>query len=372
MDTLYTITSHLVYCGAGLTFMMAVEQLAGRVRSRINYISAAMLACNSVITLGAANFASGVQLEYPLSTWLFVTSVFLTGPLNLFYYRALMEPQKQIPARIKGHMVPPLAVFVFESVFHAQPADEKLRVLAALFTPGSFYPLKAGICIGACMAIAYLVYLTRETITVWKNDAIRIETRIVVGLSVAATATVLLFLAGFLAGNRELYLAAGIMLTAIHAFIFLAHGRHPEFFHLLKREIREKKYRTSMLKGMDTDALQEQIMALMTDECLYRDYDLSLNTLAERLDLTPHQLSQFLNEKLGMNFSNFINSSRIAEASRLLAEDPGRSVISVCFYVGFNSKSAFNNAFRKFTGTNPKDFRREFIASLNFPEHHNS
>ncbi|HQL83379.1 MAG TPA: helix-turn-helix domain-containing protein, partial [Spirochaetota bacterium] len=96
----------------------------------------------------------------------------------------------------------------------------------------------------------------------------------------------------------------------------------------------------------------------MTDECLYRDYDLSLNTLAERLDLTPHQLSRFLNEKLGMNFSNYINSFRIAEARKLIREDPARSVISICFHVGFNSKSAFNNAFRKHTGTNPKEVRR--------------
>ena len=358
MGQLYSIITHLVYCGAGLTFMMAIEQLAGRGRNRINYISAGMLACNSIITLGAANFAGGVQLEYPASTTLFVTSVFLTGPLNLFYYKALMEPQKQIPARLKGHMVPPLVVFLFETVFLLQPQDDKLRVMAALFAPAPFYPLKAGICIGACMAIAYLVYLTRETVSVWNNVSARAETRIVVGLSVAAIATVLIFLAGFIADIKELFLVAGVMLTAIHAFIFIAHGRHPEFFQLLKREIREKKYRTSMLKGMDTDALQEQIMALMADECLYRDYDLSLNTLAERLDLTPHQLSQFLNEKLGMNFSNFINSFRISEASRLLAEDPGRSVISVCFYVGFNSKSAFNNAFRKFTGTNPKELRR--------------
>jgi AraC-like DNA-binding protein len=358
MGQCYPIITTIVYFGAGLTFMMAVEQLTSRSRNRFNYFSAAMLACNSIITLNAANFACGVQLDYPLSTALFLTSVFLTGPLNLIYYRALIEPKKKVPARIAWHLAPPMAVFLVESVFFLQPQEEKLRIMATLFSSGSFHAIKAGVCVGACMAIGYLVYLTREMVSVWNNDSIRVETRIVVGLSVAAIATVIFFLSGFLAGARELFLAAGLMLTAIHGFIFLAHNRHPEFFQLLKREIREKKYRNSMLRGMDTDALQEQLVALMSDECLYRDYDLSLNSLAARLDLTPHQLSQFLNETLGMNFSNFINSYRIAEASRLLAEDPGRSVISVCFHVGFNSKSAFNNAFRKFTGTNPKELRR--------------
>ncbi len=337
---------------------MAVEQLASRDRNRINYISAAMLFCNAIITFGAGFFANSVQIAYPMTTLLFVTSVYLTGPLNLFYYTALMDPQKLIPAKLAWHLVPPLAAFIGEIVFHLKSDGQKAVLLAGLFSSGSMHPIKPGVIAGAVLAIAYLAYLTRETITVWNSEKIRTETRIVVGLSVAAIATVLLFLAGFIADVKHLYLAAGITLTAIHSFIFIAHSRHPEFFQLLKREIREKKYRTSMLKGMDTDALHAQLMALMTDECLYRDYDLSLTVLAERLDLTQHQLSQFLNEKLGMNFSNFINSFRVAEAQKLISEDPSRSVISICFYVGFNSKSAFNNAFRKFTGTNPKEIRR--------------
>jgi len=358
MEHQFSLVTHVVYFGAGLTLMMAVEQLASRRRNRINYISAAMLCCNGIITLGAGFFANGVQMAYPGTTFLFVTSIYLTGPLNLFYYTALMDPEKQIPARLKWHLVPPLAALICEIVFQLGPGGWKTRILAGLFTPESFHPAKSGVIAGAVLCIAYLVYLTREAITVWSNEKIRTETRIVVGLSVAAFATVLLFLAGFLGDVKSLYLAAGITLTAIHSFIFIAHGRHPEFFQLLKREIREKKYRTSMLRGMDTDALHGQLVALMTDECLYRDYDLSLNTLAERLDLTPHQLSRFLNEKLGMNFSNYINSFRIAEARKLIREDPARSVISICFHVGFNSKSAFNNAFRKHTGTNPKEVRR--------------
>ncbi|MBN2158522.1 MAG: AraC family transcriptional regulator [Spirochaetes bacterium] len=358
MEQIAGVLTHIIYFGAGLTFMMAVEQLASRDRNRINYISAAMLASNSIITLGAGMYANGVQYEYPLSTLLFVTSVYLTGPLNLFYYTALMDPQKDIPARIKGHLVFPLAAFVAEMIFHFRPDEEKRQIILEIFTPGSLHIIKLGICLGALFVTAYLAYLTRETVSVWKSRKIRTETRIVVGLSVAAIAAVIFFLAGFLAGTRHLFLLSGLLLTGIHAFIFLAHSRYPEFFQLLKREIRETKYRNSMLRGMDTDALHGQLSALMTDENLYRDYDLSLNALAARLGITPHQLSQFLNERLRMNFSNYVNSFRIAEAKKLIGEDPARSVISICFHVGFNSKSAFNKAFRKFTGVNPKEIRR--------------
>jgi AraC-like DNA-binding protein len=357
MEQLHTALTCVIYFGAGLTFMMAVEQLASHDRNRINYISAAMLFSNSVIILGAGLFANDVQYAYPISTALFMTSVYLTGPLNLFYYTALMDPQKEIPPRIKGHLIFPLVALISELLFQIKPDEEKRRILVDVFTPGSFHVIKIGVCIGAALVTGYLAYLTRETVSVWKSSRIRTETRIVVGLSVAAIAAVVFFLTGFLSGLKLLFIVSGLLLTGIHAFIFLAHGRHPEFFQLLKREIREKKYRNSMLRGMDTDALNGQLIALMTDECLYRDYDLSLNALAERLGITPHQLSQFLNERLKMNFSNYVNSFRVVEAKKLLSEDPSRSVISICFHVGFNSKSAFNKAFRKFTGVNPREIR---------------
>jgi AraC-like DNA-binding protein len=358
MEHLYAAATYIIYFGSGLTFMMAVEQLASRNRNKINYISAGMLACNSIINLGAGVFAGGMHINHPWATFLFLTSVFLTGPLNLFYYTALMNPGEQIPARIKGHLVPPMIVFVFEVVFQARPAAEKSEILSRLFDPGSMHAIKVAICAGSILVIAYLLYLTRETVSVWKSDRIRTETRIIVGLSVAAVAVVVFFLSGFLSGLKELILVGGLSLAGIHIFIFLAHSRHPEFFQLLKKEIREKKYRTSMLRGMDTAALNAQLTALM-EEGLYRDYDLTLNSLAGRLEITPHQLSEFLNEKKRVNFANYINYYRIEEAKKLLVEDQERSIISVCFHVGFNSKSAFNNAFRKLTGVNPKDFRSQ-------------
>ena len=95
----------------------------------------------------------------------------------------------------------------------------------------------------------------------------------------------------------------------------------------------------------------------MEREKIYRESDLNLKSLADRLAITPHQLSQFLNERLGSDFRSFINSYRVSEAKVLLSEHPDLNILSICYDVGFGSKSAFNSVFKKETGQTPREFR---------------
>ncbi len=85
--------------------------------------------------------------------------------------------------------------------------------------------------------------------------------------------------------------------------------------------------------------------------------DLTLGGLASELGITPHQLSQILNERLEKSFSAYVNQYRVMEARELIAKEPDRSLLSVCHAAGFNSKSAFNRAFRQVCGETPQQFR---------------
>ena len=68
-----------------------------------------------------------------------------------------------------------------------------------------------------------------------------------------------------------------------------------------------------------------------------------------------------INERLNMNFNTFINQYRIDEAQKLLIRDPERSVISVAYDVGFNSKSSFYDAFSRYTGVTPQAYRKKLL-----------
>ncbi len=129
---------------------------------------------------------------------------------------------------------------------------------------------------------------------------------------------------------------------ALHSFSYLA--------YLLKMDL-------GLVWNVKEVKTELRLMALVETEKIYRESDLNLKSLADRLFITPHQLSQYLNERLGSDFRSFINSYRVAEAKKLLSEQPDLSILSICYDVGFGSKSAFNSVFKKETGQTPREFR---------------
>jgi ligand-binding sensor domain-containing protein/AraC-like DNA-binding protein len=132
------------------------------------------------------------------------------------------------------------------------------------------------------------------------------------------------------------------------------------FFIYKKRPFkRQEKYKGSPLTPQFADECIKKLTFLMEIEKLYRDADISLQILAEKLSVSAHLLSQILNEKLNRNFSDFVNYYRIEEAKQILASTGGdrMKVIAVAFEVGFNTKVAFYNAFKKYTKMTPSQYR---------------
>ncbi|HNX60133.1 MAG TPA: helix-turn-helix domain-containing protein [Spirochaetota bacterium] len=124
-----------------------------------------------------------------------------------------------------------------------------------------------------------------------------------------------------------------------------------------ERAVRKVRYARSLLAGVDTDLLEDRLADIMEDGKIYCDEDLSLERLASMAEISPHMLSEFINSKFGMNFNSYINSYRVAEAKSLLADDADRSVLSVGFASGFNSKSAFYRVFTEIEGVSPGEYR---------------
>nr|WP_232380829.1 helix-turn-helix domain-containing protein [Leptospira ainlahdjerensis] len=95
----------------------------------------------------------------------------------------------------------------------------------------------------------------------------------------------------------------------------------------------------------------------MKRDRLYREEDLGLGDLADELALSTHQVSEFLNQELGKNFSVFVNDFRVSEACDLLKEERDKSILDIAYSVGFRTKSSFNRAFQKHTGLTPSEYR---------------
>lgn len=96
----------------------------------------------------------------------------------------------------------------------------------------------------------------------------------------------------------------------------------------------------------------------MSTDRIYMDSELSLPNLAESLALSPHQLSELLNTKLGKSFSRYVRELRVSAARNMLCNEPSASVLSVGLSVGFTSQSNFYEAFREIEGMTPGQFRK--------------
>jgi AraC-like DNA-binding protein len=102
--------------------------------------------------------------------------------------------------------------------------------------------------------------------------------------------------------------------------------------------------------------LVSQIDAFVLTQKLYRDPDLTLNRLSRKLMIPARRISMAINRVRGESVSVFMNRHRITEACHLLQKSD-QPITSIMFESGFQTKSNFNEAFRKITGTNPASWR---------------
>lgn len=125
------------------------------------------------------------------------------------------------------------------------------------------------------------------------------------------------------------------------------------------------KYAKSGINQQVIEALSSKLMMLINQDKVYIKNDLSLQELADMLGTSTHNLSQLLNENLNQNFYEFINYHRVQEAMRRLASEEYNNlkIMSIAFDSGFNSKSTFNTAFKKYSGLSPSDYRKSLKSS---------
>jgi AraC-like DNA-binding protein len=105
--------------------------------------------------------------------------------------------------------------------------------------------------------------------------------------------------------------------------------------------------------------LDDRLLQIMESEKPYLNPTLTIFELAKKINTNDKYLSRHINRKYNKNFIHFINEYRIEDAkTKLLQPDFSQYKIeAISEMVGFNSKSAFNNAFKKLTNQTPTEFR---------------
>jgi AraC-like DNA-binding protein len=120
------------------------------------------------------------------------------------------------------------------------------------------------------------------------------------------------------------------------------------------------KYRKSSLTESGKMKILDNIIYELETKHYYSDNLASLSELARKIGESPHHVSQVINEKLDQSFFELLASYRVEEAKKILLDDKKNklTVEEISEMVGYNSKTAFNNAFKKLAGKTPSEFRK--------------
>lgn len=132
-----------------------------------------------------------------------------------------------------------------------------------------------------------------------------------------------------------------------------------------KEESGENKYKKSPLEESSAEKIFIELKRVMEEEKLYLNPDLKASELAQILEIPLYQFSHLLSLKSEYNFFDFVNEYRVNEAKSLLKDSSNDhlTILAIGFEAGFNNKSSFNRAFKKFTGETPSAYKKESILA---------
>jgi AraC-like DNA-binding protein len=120
------------------------------------------------------------------------------------------------------------------------------------------------------------------------------------------------------------------------------------------------KYRKSSLTEEGKQRIINNIIHEFETKKYFSENLASLTDLAKKIGESPHHVSQVLNEKMNKSFFEFLALYRVEMAKKILSEDLDTklNIEEISEMVGYNSKAAFNNAFKKLTGKTPSEYRK--------------
>lgn len=121
------------------------------------------------------------------------------------------------------------------------------------------------------------------------------------------------------------------------------------------------KYSAKKIDEEEAMSIIKSLDVLMKEKELYKNTNIKLQDVAKGINITPHKLSQLLNDNLGESFTAYMNEYRIEEAKKLLQERTELTLEAIGFEAGFSSKSNFYATFKKVVGLTPLQFQKQFL-----------
>ncbi len=332
---------------------------------------AGFVGIHSLLILEFVLYMTNYQYQFPHTYRISAAGALLFAPLLYFYFKSVTQDYKFKIVHLL-HLLPTIILLVFLRPLYSLSALDKLKMMFEASGDAETYDLVIFISKVISLSV-YTIFIGRLLLNQNKENSsksvaqhrVKWEKNI---YKIHISYVVSYFLYGIslfgVLGNISSFvyhLQIGAMSAIVLYIAYMSYVQPSIFkneFISLNKRLFSEKYKKSGLTNALSLELKENLIKLLIDEKLYKENDINLDILAQRLNTTRHNASQIINEHFQMNFFELINKFRIKEAIKILQEDVHGSlnVIDIAYEVGYNNKVTFNKSFKKETSLTPSEF----------------
>jgi AraC-like DNA-binding protein len=144
-----------------------------------------------------------------------------------------------------------------------------------------------------------------------------------------------------------------ILISFLFVMGYMGYAR-PMFFERIKNTAK-RSAGVHSFAHYDDKKEAERVTRMLEQNALYTRPGLTIEQLSAELELPPRYVSYLINSHFATSFHHFVNTYRVKEVIRKI-NDPSqrhKTLLALAFESGFNSKSSFNQVFKKHTGQSP-------------------
>ena len=386
----------LITFSQGLIYSVLLSKKGFQSSTNSNYLlSFFVLLCSLYVAPWMLGFA-GWYDQQPYRDFMFYVpfqQLFLIGPTMFFYVQSLLNPAFRLNKKQFLHFLPAILynlynlwIFVYDKIilndyyYYRDGADKDFD---------QWYQISGQIFLAFYFILSLLFYnrYRKLVVQITSNaDAVLfkwIRTYLIAFLAMVILPVVFDFIKMYIPSNNEyenswwFYLVYSVILyyiaitgysnsvTTKIGFEMSIIDKKPILLlqknteSTVEQNIIDIEYQAIKDDSFaDLEFWKTKIETLINHQKSYENPELTLTDIATQLKTNPAMVSKTINQGFGMNFNDFINNYRIEAVKAKFRDNEHKksTLLGIAFDCGFNSKATFNRAFKKNTGTTPKDY----------------
>ena len=372
MTTLYfNLNDVILVLSIGLSIVLALSQPLFSTRNQLSkYLLASFFTAIAISDIGILMVWNlhlpTTELIDDITPYFYATFMLLKGPILVLYVSSITQENFSLQREHLAHLLPSIGVFILIMAFQI---DTPLLRLDTFGISSTTY--RAIDTVWWLVKIIPLLYFTYGFFIVRNYH----KTVLTQNSAVNERAIIWLYLLTIA------YIGAGIwsvMLSVLAVLYRLPFGVTDNYINFcllvslyyfsvsFSQSITtakvERKKNDSQTESLDN--ITGKIMAGIKEDKLYLKSNINVEQFSESIGLPYREVSFAINRVFGTNFFEFINTYRVEEAKRYLADERhlDMSVMDILLESGFNSKSSFQRFFKRLTGDSPTEYRKKMIS----------